>query len=469
MMKLKKIVCVLLTTLIATAGISGCSGADSSKPEGSTGKTDSAVTDTSGKSGTVTEIRFTEWDGGETLKVYESIADAFNKENPDIHVTIMNIPDEYDTKITTMVAGNDIPEISMLDAAALLFPYAEEGIVLNMNDFIQKDASFDSSILMDQFKYNLTSDYLAGYGIGSENICMFFNPALFEKYGVEEPPAKYSDAWDWDTFVENAKKLTIDKNGKNALSTDFDSENIDVYGLSFDKWWAMYMPFVTSNGGSFLSEDGKSLTLTDKAAIDALQKMQDLIYVDHVAPTPTQSQNMPGLSEAIATNKVAMQISGQWSNESLMTDGISYNVAALPKMGDKAGTLATFGSVALMNTGKADAAWEFVKYLLSEGACMPLYQSGLWLPTTAPEYNEEFIKSFVGENHPANYLDSIVAPMMDNTAASPVPLYVRNFNKINDALTPAFDVIWSGEKPVADALAEVHATANEQVDGFFGK
>lgn len=53
--------------------------------------------------------------------------------------------------------------------------------------------------------------------IGSENICMFYNPSLFEQYGVEEPPAKYADAWDWDTFVKNAQQLTIDKNGKNAL------------------------------------------------------------------------------------------------------------------------------------------------------------------------------------------------------------------------------------------------------------
>ena len=42
--------------------------------------------------GDVTEIRFTEWDGGDTLAVYEEIAEKFNESHPDIHVTVMNVP-----------------------------------------------------------------------------------------------------------------------------------------------------------------------------------------------------------------------------------------------------------------------------------------------------------------------------------------------------------------------------------------
>ena len=78
------------------------------------------------------EIRFAEWDGGDSLKVYEEVAEKFNEAHPDIHVTIMNIPDEYDTKITTMIAGGDIPEICEMESGTLLFPLADQGIILNM-------------------------------------------------------------------------------------------------------------------------------------------------------------------------------------------------------------------------------------------------------------------------------------------------------------------------------------------------
>lgn len=474
-MKGKKVLCLILAAMMGATALTACGtkpaeapkgDASAAENQGDTPKDESAQ---NGESTEVTEIRFAEWDGGATLKLYEDLATRFNEKNPNIKVTVMNIPDEYDTKITTMVAGNDAPEFAMMESGTLLFPYAEEGKIRNLNDFIQADASFDSDVMMEQFKYNYTSDFLAGYTLGSENICMFYNPALFEKYGVSEPPAKYSDAWDWDTFVENAKKLTIDKNGNNALSADFDPENIDIYGVNFGRWWAIYMPMLLSAGGDFLSKDGAEIGYTSPEATDALQKLVDLIYVHHVAPTPTQGETMPGLSEAIATNKVAMSFDGQWVNESLMTDEVAYNVAAWPKVGDEARTIITYSAFSIMDTPKADAAWEFFKFMMEPGSCEPLFKSGLWLPATSGDYNENYIKSIITEQHPANYYDTIVAPMLDGTAAPPVTGYVKNFNKINDILTPALDDVWSGEKSVEEALASVKDDANAQVQGFFGK
>lgn len=151
------------------------------------------------------EIRFSNWDGGATLDAYEAAINAFMKENPNIKVTNLNIPSEYDTKITAMIAANDAPEISILNSDTLLYPLAEEGKLVNILDLIKNDPEFDGSDLIDNLKYMRDPNFMAGYGIGPQNICLFYNPALFKKYGVEEPPAKYENAWDWDTFVENAK------------------------------------------------------------------------------------------------------------------------------------------------------------------------------------------------------------------------------------------------------------------------
>ena len=126
---------------------------------------------------------------------------------------------------------------------------------------------------------------------------------------------------------------------------------------------------------------------------------------------------MPGLSEALATNKVAMSIDGQWSNATLMADGVNIMLQRFPKMGEDAKTITIFGSIALMNTDKADEAFEFIKYMLTEiGACEPLFKSGLWLPTNMKEYNDDYIQSFITEQHPDNYYETIVKPMLDGTA-----------------------------------------------------
>ena len=77
--------------------------------------------------------------------------------------------------------------------------------------------------------------------------------------------------------------------------------------------------------------------------------------------------------------------------------------------------------------------------LTEVGACEPLFLSGLWLLTNMKEYNDDYIKSVITQQHPANYYETIVKPMMDGTANTPITAYVTNFNKINDIISPALD------------------------------
>lgn len=475
-MKKKKMIGLLLLCAMAVS-LTACTGAEGGKNESETA-TEPAAAETETQSdagmrekasdGEVTEIRFTEWDGGETLELYEDIAAKFNETHPDIHVTVMNIPDEYDTKITAMIAGNDTPELCYMESGTILYPLAEEGVILNLKEYMDNDPDFDQSCLMEELIYRKSEDFIVAYGAGAENICMFYNPALFEQYQVEEPPADYAAAWDWDTFVKNAQLLTIDSEGRNALDPNFDPENIDIYGVNLSQWWAGYMPFIYSVGGDYLTEDGTSIGYATEEGIEVFQRLQDLIYVYHVAPTPSVSSAMPGLSEKIATNKVAMSFDGQWSNTTLMDDGVNYKVAAFPKMGDQARTIITCAGISLMNTEKADVAWEFMKYMLSEvGANEPLYKSGLWLPNNKNEYTDEYMKSCITDRHPENYYEAIIKPMTDGTARPPVTARVKNFSKINDVITPALDELWAGEKTAREVLEGVREAADEQVQGFY--
>lgn len=59
--------------------------------------------------------------------------------------------------------------------------------------------------------------------------------------------------------------------------------------------------------------------------------------------------------------------------------------------------------------------------------------------------------------------------MIDGTAGTPAPVYVKNFNKINDVITPALDDLWSGEKTAEEAISSIEEDANAQVQGFYGK
>lgn len=459
-MKSKQLASILLAGLLTVGGTS-CSSQSGSANSGSN-------TQGSGEtpSGEVVEIRYSEWDGGDTLAVYEQIAENFNKEHPNIKVTVMNIPDEYPTKITAMAAANDLPEVMNLDAGNVLFPFAEEGYLMNLQELIDADPDFDETQLMEQFKgYDNDGNFIA-YAVGSENQCMFYNPKIFEENNIEMPPADYADAWDWDEFVEVCQKLTFDKNGNNALSPDFDPENIDSYGISLSRWWLGYMPFMYSVGANYLNEDGTEIGIASPEGIQVLQNLSDLMHVYHVAPTPTASETMPGASEALATGKIAMVFDGQWNNATFMADELEYDVAALPKMGDIAKTSMSYGTLAVANGEHSAEGWEFLKYMLSEGSCMPLFESGLWLPTNAHEYNEDFINSFITDKHPEHYYEACVKPMLDGTAEKSIAMSVVNFTQIEDIINPALDEVWSGEKTAEEALSAIVDNANAQCGGW---
>jgi multiple sugar transport system substrate-binding protein len=85
------------------------------------------------------------------------------------------------------------------------------------------------------------------------------------------------------------------------------------------------------------------------------------------------------------------------------------------------------------------------------------------------EYDDAYMQSMITDKHPSNYYDAVVKPMIDGTAETPVTVYVKNFNKINDVITPALDDLWSGEKSAAEVLGEIKDEADAQVQGFYGK
>ncbi|GHU65591.1 ABC transporter substrate-binding protein [Spirochaetia bacterium] len=410
-------------------------------------------------------LRFTHWDGGSTLEVYDQMVRDFNQSQDKIEVTILNMPTDYATKITAMVASGDTPEFSMLDTGDVMYPFAEEGHVANIAELAKNDPNFDPSYLNDYSLYWADPTFLVGIAVGAEMIGLFYSPALFAKYGVPEPPARYADAWDWDTFVNVAQRLTIDAKGNNALSKDFDPENIAIYGVTFGKWHAIYFPFVFSAGGEALSKDGKEFGLFSPEGIDVMQKLGDLINKYHVSPTPTATSTLPGASEAFLSGKVAMAIEGHWINADLMMDDVPYDVAALPKIKTPKSEI-TAGVMCIMNTPRKESAWEFFKFISQTGRAKPLEVSGLWLPSTKDGYSESYLKSIITDKHPRHYYEAFLEPMIDGTAQRFVPGYVKNWPKINNDFSAILDPLWYGEKTYIELVNENKDLINASVQGF---
>jgi multiple sugar transport system substrate-binding protein len=364
-----------------------------------------------------------------------------------------------------MIAAGDTPELCGMESSTIMYPLAEEGHIANLLDLIKEDQNFDPSILLEQFQYWADPSFLVAYCQGAADFGIFYNPELFKKNGVPEPPGKTVNAWDWNTFLNAAQRLTIDNKGNNALSQNFDPNNIVSYGFTFGKWFGPLYALYAITGGELLTNNGKELGLFSPEGIDLMQKLADLIHKYHVSPTPTVTEIMPGLGEAFLSGRVAMSLEGQWVNADLMADNVSYNVAVLPKI-KTSGTIAMSGALSVMNTPKKDSAWEFLKYVLAPGGGTSLEKSGLWIPNNRGTLNDAYLKTVITDKHPKNQYDVFCAPLLEGTAKSQPNAVLKNFNRINTEFMGMLDPLWNGEKTYQQLVNENKVRINALVQGY---
>lgn len=413
-------------------------------------------------------LKFTTWEGADGKKSVDATLAKFHEKYPNITVEQTAFPTDYDTKITTMIAGNEAPDIGYLETATNAFPLAEQGKVMNLNDFLKNDSTFDKKSIIASSTYYWAPGKMLSFAT-PEVFQLFYNPEMFKEAGVELPPTKAEKAWTWKQFVDVCKKLTKDKNGKYASQPGFDPKNIVQYGTEVNTWWGAYANFLVENGADFISKDGKSFALNKPEATEVFQNMADLMNVYHVAPSPSQMKAMPAQNLALQTKKVAMVIDGQWNNMSISQTGMKYGVGVLPSYKGKSMTIVVCGATAIFaGTKHPKEAWELYKFLIDPQNGMDNIKGGLWMPAIKDWYvKPDLIAKWADPSYaarPLGYQDAVMKQAITNSVSGPT-FYVKNFNKIMDVVGPALDKVWAGKQTAKAAMAAIAVKAQAQVKG----
>lgn len=457
---MKKRVCTLclLLALVMASSLAAC-GAPAPSDSGQSKTADQPE---SKPATTEAELTFTYWGSPVEKATIEASMKAFEEAHPGTTVTPMHIPEDYDTKITTMMAANELPDLGYMGPLAFL--WAEEGKLVNVYDKLENDPDMNKDDFLDTVWYTWAPGKSMGPMPASEPFALFYNEDLLKEAGVEVPPDQAKVAWDWDKFVEVCKKLTLDVNGNDATSPAFDPENIQQYGVQFpiDDTTA-FTTMVHSNGGAYFDPEG-NYKLNEPEAAEAIQQMADLINVHHVAPSPVVSKSLPSAAIALQTGKTAMSINGQWICLDLgKTEGLNFNIGVLPKM--KESLTIVQGGVICMFEGSdhPDEAWELWKWLYNPESVLDLHAGGLWSPVLKDWYTEpELLAKWAQGNpaHPSGYVGAFVNQPLENGFSGP-GLYVKNYSKVNTIITSAMDEVWLGNKSAQEVLNFV----NGQVQG----
>lgn len=465
-MKMRKFLALLLSLLMVVGLFAACGQTEPDPTEGAPAEGDTPATEAPAEEEVVT-ITYSYWGTPDEAASVQAVADKFHEEYPNIKVEVMAIPnEEYTTKLNTLATANQLPDCGIMNENGVL-DFASKGLLADISSMYEgADAMPLESIT---FK---SEGKPVAYSAANEILFMYYNKDMFDAAGLPYPSA--SEAMTWDEFIETAKLLTLDANGKNAADPAFDPENIVQYGCVVDNWTWQLEVWALSNGGRWFSEDGKECTINDPAVIESIQKVADLTLVEHVMPYNAGLEDN-GIQRSIATGNVAMATGGAWNVGTCLNGarddiGLNYGVARLPKM-EREVTICTGGpQVVFSQTEHPEEAMEFIKwYMKEENSWDSLIATGIWMPIlekyyTDPELTEKWINN---PNFPdqEEYKAAVVDYAME-AAESTCWYYIPHTNDFINLLRSVLGPVWTGEQTAEQAITENYDALNDIFMGY---
>ncbi len=248
-------------------------------------------------------------------QAYQKFIADFEAAHPGVTVNALETPPEFDTQLLVDLAAGTAPDIWNQDASTLA-RLVDSGYVLDMNECValvpelNLDRFFPSVLAIHQREeggpiYGLPNDFTP--------MVIYYNTKAFERAGVEPPTA----GWTWEEFRETAQKLTLDANGNNATSPDFDSENVVQWGFRVRRFAFEWLYRVWQNGSDVISPDGTTASgyLDSPESIEAITWLRDMVTEAKAAPPPTTLDQMIqqlGFLDRFLKGDFAMFDRGHW-------------------------------------------------------------------------------------------------------------------------------------------------------------
>ncbi len=392
----------------------------------------------------------------------------FVKENPNIAVEWQLTPAaaDYMQQLLTNFAAGTAPDASFITADSFETLRAA-GQLMDITDRVKADPQLSQP---NYFFEPQETDRCADanghwHGIGSTWVAhhTYINLDLFEKAGIKPPGFKDEEIWDWDTYVANAKQLTLDGNGKHPDDAGFDPDNIQQFGTDWGLWWMPIAAAIYSNGGEYVNKDGL-LAIDSPEAMEAMQRLVDLIYKHHVGPrTSTMADLGMTNTQMIDNNRLAMGIEGSWAlsyiNPSMMK--VPLGTGAIPKMKKPAALMQAHFHAIISSTQHPEEAWQWLKFLASPFYTLSFMKIGLWLPSQSAQVTPDGLKEWVTKGiHPDNYVDFVTDYLPKNGVSIRIP---RGYIEADtNFIGPAFQALAAG-KSVEEVIPDAVKQANEVI------
>lgn len=334
--------------------------------------------------------------GGEDEKIaYQKAIDQYTADTGvDVEI-IVTTADDYSTKLKAAITGRQVPDVFYIEPGSVQ-SFVHSGVVLDLTDRLETIEGVDIDNLweygVDSFRFDGTIQGQGAIYALPKDIGPFsfgYNKTMFEAAGIPAPDI--DTPYTWDEFVEVAKKLTADTNGDGEL---------DQWGTGLNVNWNL-QPFVWSNGGDWISEDGKTVTVDTPEFTEALQWFADLSNVHGVTPSVAEAQTLDTYQRWMK-GEIGFFPIAPWDISTYEELDFDWDLIPYPagKTGESATWVGTLGIAASATSKHPDEAVDLVAYLSTNVETQKLLvEAGIQVPNLK-DVAEEWVAEAVEK--PAN-------------------------------------------------------------------
>ncbi len=230
---------------------------------------------------------------------WQELADAYTAANPHVTIEITILANaDYKPRLTTVMQGNDPPDLFQSWGGGVLWEFADAGLVRDISAELEGEWKDSCAAKAALELYGQNGEYYgAPYTWGA--VGMFYNKALFTQAGLdpENPPAT------WDEFLAAVQTL------KDAGITPVALGELEKWPGHF--WW-VYLAIRAGGQDAFLKAYNREGSFADEPFVQAGEYLQQLIALE---PFPEGFLGLGyGDQETVMGNgEAAMELMGQWS------------------------------------------------------------------------------------------------------------------------------------------------------------
>lgn len=427
---------LILGVLAMIMAFTGCS--NSSK------ETDSTNSKGNGK----TEIEFWYGLGSEAGKEMQSIIDSFNSSQDEVFVKGIQQADYSTTwkKIQAAIAAKNQPAVFLIGSNVIQNYGGKDGILLDLEELVNnKDFKYDDFLEVFTKNNEINKKVYAIPAYGTTQI-IYYNKEVFKNAGID-PLQSYNS---WENIAEAAKQIVEKTDVEKGHMIMWNSENLRDMAFS--------------NGGKYLSDDGKTVTINSPEWVETWEYAREQIFDTKNMGVLSGGQGWEYWYKTI--DMVNNGTAGSYTGSSGDRGNLDFNkIDAIEQPGfngKESKPVASSLNMAIpkdTSEEEVEAAFKWISYFTSDEVQAKWSMKIGYVPIRKTiDQNPEY-KKFVEENPYAN--------VAFNQSQHSSPEFIDPTNgKITDALEKAADKVELQNVPAKTALDEAQKEAQEALDNI---